>query len=266
MTTADTAADSPTRYLRDGPVARIRLNRPDSLNAVTPDLYDGIREGLERAAAEDVRVVVLDGAGRAFCAGADMQHHDETDRTAKERREYVWRAQDTCETIQTHPLPVVAKVHGYAIGAGAELALSADFVLAAADAEIRFPEVSIGTYVGGGVTYTLAGRVGPARAKELVLSASSLTGEEAAAEGVVTSAHPESELSAAVDDLTETLAGHAPVPMEFAKAQFGRVGTATRDDMLTAEAEALLACMATDDWQEGVDAFADDRDPEFEGE
>ncbi|MFD1586520.1 enoyl-CoA hydratase/isomerase family protein [Halorientalis brevis] len=265
MTTTDTATESPTIYERDGNVARVRLNRPDSLNAVTPALYEGIRDGLDRAAEEGARVVVLEGEGRAFCVGADMEKHDETERTQKERREYVWQAQEAAEAVQTHPQPVVAKVQGYAIGAGAELALSADFILMADDAELRFPEVSIGTYIGGGVTYTLADRVGQARAKELILSAASLTGEEAAHEGIVTSAHAEDDLDDAVDDLAADLAGNAPIPMEFAKAQFGRVGRATRDDMLTAEAEALLACMATDDWQEGVDAFAEDRDPSFEG-
>ncbi|MFC6734005.1 enoyl-CoA hydratase/isomerase family protein [Haladaptatus sp. DYSN1] len=266
MTRADSTTDDPVVYDIDGHVARIRLNRPDRLNAVTPDLYAGIEAGLEQAREDAARVVVLEGEGRAFCAGADMQNHDDEERSAKERREYVWRAQDACEAIQTHPLPIVAKVQGYAIGAGAELALSADFILMEAEAELRLPEVSIGTYVGGGVTYTLAQRVGPARAKELVLSAATLTGEEAAAEGVVTRSIPEADLEAEVTDLAENLAGNAPIPMQFAKSQFGRVTTTSRDDMLTAEAEALLACMGTDDWQEGVDAFAEDREPQFVGE
>lgn len=265
MTTTDTATDVPTIYQRNGNVARIRLNRPENLNAVTPELYDSIQNGLNRATEEDTRVVVLEGSGRAFCAGADMQNHDETERTAKERREYVWQAQTACEAIQTHPTPVVAKVHGYAIGAGAELALSADFICMADDAEMRFPEVGIGTYIGGGVTYTLSQRVGQARAKELILSGASVTGDEAAAEGIVTSVHPASELDTAVDQLVEDLTKKAPISMEFAKAQFNRVGGATRDDMLTAEADALLACMSTDDWQEGIDAFAEDREPTFRG-
>ncbi|MBV0926313.1 enoyl-CoA hydratase/isomerase family protein [Halomicroarcula limicola] len=265
MTKTNTAPESPTVYQREGDVASIRLNRPDSLNAVTPELYAGIQDGLDRAEAEDARVVVLEGAGRAFCVGADMEQHSETDRSAKERREYVWQAQDACKAVQTHPRPVVAKVQGYAIGAGAELALSADFILMAEEAEMRFPEVGIGTYIGGGVTYTLTQRVGRARAKELILSAATLTGEEAAEEGVVTSYHPATALDNAVDELATDLAGNAPISMEFAKTQFGRVGEANRADMLTAEAEALLACMTTDDWQEGIDAFAEDRDPTFEG-
>ncbi|WP_324662904.1 enoyl-CoA hydratase/isomerase family protein [Haloarcula sediminis] len=260
-----TTTEAPTRYEREGDIARICLHRPDSLNAVTPAMYEGICDSLNRAAEADVRVIILEGEGRAFCVGADMEQHDETERTQKERREYVWQAQEACEAVQTHQLPVIAKVQGYAIGAGAELALSTDFVLMGEDAEMRFPELSIGTYIGGGVTYTLTDRVGRARAKELILSAASLTGVEAADEGIATSAHPANELDAAVDELAAKLADNAPIPMAFAKEQFGRVDRATRDDVLTAEAEALLACMATDDWQEGVDAFAEDREPTFEG-
>lgn len=266
MTSHGPGSGDPTLYEFDDDIARIRLNRPDRLNAVNPALYDGIESGLDRAAEDGARVVVLEGAGRAFCAGADMKAHGEERRSSEERREYVWSAQDTCEAVQTHPVPVIANVHGYAIGAGAELALSADFVVAATDAEIRFPETSLGTYVGGGITYTLSRRVGQARAKELILSAATLSGSEAASEGVATTAVPESELDGRVAELASTLASHAPIPMQYAKSQFDRVSNATRDDVLAAEAEALLACMRTDDWQEGIDAFAEDRDPSFAGE
>lgn len=265
MTTTDTPANNSTIYEIDDKTAHILLNRPERLNAVTPELYGGIESGLKRAVEEDARVVVLEGRGRAFCAGADMQNHDQEERTEDERRKYVWHAQDACEAVQTHPMPVVAKVHGYAIGAGAELALSADFILMAEDAELRFPEVGIGTYVGGGITYTLAQRVGTARAKELVLAAASLTGSEAAEESLVTRAVPEAELENTVADLTDNIASNAPIPIRFAKKQFGDNESRTRQDMLTAEAEALLTCMNTEDWQEGIDAFTEDREPEFRG-
>lgn len=258
-------SQNPVEYELDGDIAYIRLDRPDNLNAVTPSLYEGLEQGLSNSLDDDARVVVLEGNGRAFCVGADMKNHDKEDRTQKERREYVWRAQEAAKSIQTHPKPVIAKVQGYAIGAGAELALSADFILISEEAEMRFPELSIGTYIGGGVTYTLSGRVGQARAKELILTSASLTGTEAASEGIVTSAHPEEELKEAVDRLATDIAKEAPIPVEFAKSQFGRVAQRTRDDILTAEAEALLACMATEDWREGIDAFAEDREPIFKG-
>jgi enoyl-CoA hydratase len=256
--------ERPVTYDLTGNVARVILARPDSLNAVTEALYEGVQAALARAEADDARVVVLEGEGRAFCVGADMEGHDETERSAAEKRTYVETAQATNRAVQTHPAPVVAKVQGYAIGAGAELALSADCIVMATDAEMRFPEVAIGTYVGGGVTYTLPERVGRAKARELVLTAATVDGEEAAEMGLVTECAPPDALDDAVDGLADTLAGHAPIPMRYAKEQFQRVPD--RDRRLTAEADALLACMETDDWQEGVDAFAEDRDPEFGGE
>lgn len=264
MTATDVVSDRPVSYDIDGGIARVTLSRPDRLNAVDAALYDGIQEALDRASTDDARVVVLEGEGRAFCVGADMKAHEETERTAAEKREYVETAQETCRAVQTHPAPVVARVQGYAIGAGAELALSADLLVMAADAEMRFPEVAIGTYVGGGVTYTLAERVGTAKARELVLTAATVEGSEAAEIGLANEVVPPSELDDAVEDLAGTLSGHAPVPMRYAKEQFRR--RPDRDLRLTEEADALLACMETDDWQEGVEAFAEDRDPEFRGE
>lgn len=266
MTATDAIETDSVLYETKGKVALINLNRSGRLNAVTDELYKGIRQCLKRAEADDTRVVVLKGKGRAFCVGADLKNHNDRERTAKERREYVWNAQRTCKAVQTHPMPVVTKVQGYAIGAGAELALSADFIIMATDAEIRFPEVSIGTYIGGGVTYTLSERVGKARAKEIILAAESLTGTEAAEEGLITKAVPETELDEAISELVDDIARNAPIPLQFAKDQFGRVRQGIRQDMLTAEAEALLACMGTEDWREGIDAFADDREPRFVGE
>lgn len=265
MPPTDTPNPDLALYRNTGTVARVQLNRPDRLNAVSPELYSAIEDRLDEAMNDDARVVVLEGAGRAFCAGADMKQHDGSERTAEERREYVWQAQEACERIQTIPVPVVSQVHGYAIGAGAELALSADFIIAARDAEFRFPEVSLGTYIGGGATYTLAQRVGAARAKELILSAVTLTGDEAEAEGIVTEAVPESELGETTERLADDLAGNAPIPMKFAKAHLSQVGSETRKEMLAGEAEALLTCMETEDWREGIAAFVEDREPKFGG-
>ena len=179
MTATETESDPPVSYDFADNVADVTLSRPDRLNAVTRTLYEGVQSSLDRAAADDARAVVLQGEGRAFCVGADMKNHDETERSAAEKRAYVETAQETCRAVQTHPAPVVAKVQGYAIGAGAELALSADVIVMAEDAEMRFPEVAIGTYVGGGVTYTLPERVGAAKARELVLTAATVPGTEA---------------------------------------------------------------------------------------
>ncbi|ELY48618.1 enoyl-CoA hydratase/isomerase family protein [Natronorubrum bangense] len=263
--TVEPTATDAVEYDLDGDVATVTLTRPDRLNAVTKELYAGVLGALERASDEDARVIVIQGAGRAFCVGADMKAHGERERTAGEKREYAWAAQRACRALQTHERPVVAKVQGYAIGAGAELALSADLIVMADDAEMRFPETGIGTYVGGGVTYRLPDRVGTATAKRLLLTAASVDGDEAAAIGLVDETVPPDELNAAVDDLAGEIAGNAPIPVAFAKEQLDR----RPDDpqlALTAEVDALLTCMETDDWQEGVDAFAEDREPIFEGQ
>src|SRR5262249_22467086 len=140
------------RAERTGRVARLVLNRPERLNAVSEELYRQLLAELERADADaDVRVIVIAGEGRAFCVGGDLNAHAEG-RSPAQQAEYVelgWRA---CERIQRSRRPVIAAVHGYALGAGAEIATSADFLVVAEDAQMGFPEASIGTYVGGGVT------------------------------------------------------------------------------------------------------------------
>ncbi|WP_436346538.1 enoyl-CoA hydratase/isomerase family protein [Natronorubrum sp. FCH18a] len=258
-----TATDA-VDYGLDGDVATVTLTRPDRLNAVTKELYAGVLGALERSSTDGARVVVLQGDGRAFCVGADLKDHGERERSAAEKREYAWTAQHACRAIQTHERPVIAKVQGYAIGGGAEMALSADLIVTAEDAEMRFPEAGIGTYVGGGVTYRLPDRVGTATAKRLLLTAASVGGEEAAEIGLVDEVAPADELNDAVDDLAEEIAGNAPIPVAFAKEQLNR-RPSDPELALTAEVDALLTCMETDDWQEGVDAFAEDREPIFEG-
>lgn len=265
MTSSDTAVEYPVGYEFEDSIAWVTLERPDRLNAVTPAMYEGIEASLARAEEDGARVVVLRGEGRAFSVGADLKEHDARDRTAAERREYAWRAQEACRTVQDHPQPVVAAVHGYAIGAGAELALSADFIYIDETAEMRFPEVALGTYVGGGVTYTLSRRVGQAKAKELVLSAATLTGTEAADIGVASEAIPSDDFDDAVTEHVERLASHAPISMRLAKERFDSDET-DRESTLVKEVEALLTCMESDDWLEGVEAFAEDRDPEFRGQ
>lgn len=132
--------------LRDG-IAEIRLNRPQRLNAVTQQLYDELNDALTRAEAErDARVVLISGEGRAFCVGADLKEH-KAGRTAFDRRQYLKGEQDVCHRLLHLDKPVIAAVNGYALGAGAEIAIASDFVLMAESAQIGLPEVSIGNFL-----------------------------------------------------------------------------------------------------------------------
>lgn len=250
---------------RSGHALWITLHRPERLNAVSEGLYEGLQALLEEAdSADDVRVVVLRGSGRAFCVGADLKAHAQG-RSRSQQRRYIGLGQSVFRQIQNLSKPVIAAVHGYAIGAGAELALSADFLVIVDTAQIRFPEVSIGTYVAGGVTYRLPQLVGLVRARELIQLGRPLSGDEAAAWGLAHRAVPEGGFQDAVAELVALLAAQASVPMAFSKRHLQLAASRDAGEMMALETEATLACMATDDWAEGVAAFKERRVPLFRG-
>jgi enoyl-CoA hydratase len=168
-----------------------------------------------------------------------------------------------CEQIQKMATPVVAAVHGYALGAGAELATSADFLVIAEDAKMGFPEVSIGTFVGGGVTRRLPRLVGLRRATDLLILGERFTGVQAAEWGLAQAAVPAADLPRAGAELAANLAGKAPIPLARMKAAL--LSEEPFDAVLRTEARHLLEVMGSDDWAEGVAAFAERRTPVFHG-
>ncbi|MBE4719533.1 enoyl-CoA hydratase/isomerase family protein [Pseudarthrobacter sp. AB1] len=251
-------------HSRDGSVHTLTLNRPDRLNAVSTDLYQQILAGLDEASsAPEARVVVLTGAGRAFCVGADQKAHHTQERTRAEIREYVNLGQQVCRRIQTMDLPVIAAVNGYALGAGAEMATSADFVVIADEAKIGFPESSIGTYMGGGVTYRLPRLIGLRRAQDLLTLGAWLGGQDAQAIGLARASVPAGKLDDAVQELAQDIASKAPVSLARLKASL--MDVTDLDLALMREERDLLSIMETADWAEGVASFADRRDPVFVG-
>jgi len=252
------------RVERADMVVRLVLDRPERLNAVSEELYRRLLEELGRADAEpDVRVIVLAGEGRAFCVGADLKAHAEG-RTRAQQAEYVELGWRVCEAIQSSSKPVIAAVHGYALGAGAEMATSADFLVMTEDAQMGFPEISIGTYVGGGVTRRLPRLVGLRRATELLMLGERFSGTDAVAWGLAHLAVPADKLDAAVSDLAQRLAAKAPLSLARLKAALQ--SDAPFEEVLRTEAADLLAIMRTADWAEGVNAFRDRRTPSFKGE
>ncbi len=256
--------DQPVETDRSGSVLTLRLNRPDRLNAVSAPMYRQIIDRLGEVETGEIRAVVLRGSGRAFCVGADLKAHRET-RTDAERDDYVDLGQRACLAIQTCPAPVVAVVHGYALGAGAEMALSADFLIMADDAQMGFPELSIGTFFGGGVSLRLVELVGLARAREVLFFGERFDGRAAVDMGLASQSVPAAGLDTALDELVDRLTDLAPVSVANAKQLLGDLPGLSMGDVMQREKEALLACMATSDWAEGVQAFADKRRPRFEG-
>ena len=251
--------------VRDG-IAEIRLNRPHRLNAVVQELYSELDEALNLAETNrDARVVLLTGEGRAFSVGADLKDH-KAGRTAFDRREYLRGEQVVCRRLMLLRKPVVAAVNGFALGAGAEMAIASDFVIMAKSAELGFPEIGIGSFLGGGITYLLPRLVGLAKARELVFLGERIDGDEAVRIGLACRSYPDEGFLDQARAFALELAGKAPFSMQLAKEQLNLAAERTLDGALVAELEGMMFCSTTKDWQEGVDAFADKRPPVFRGE
>jgi len=257
----------------------LTLNRPDRLNAVSEELYGELLAALERAESDrSLRAVVITGAGRAFCVGADLKNHAESghaesaesesgegEPAADARSHYVELGQRTAKALLSSRLPIVAAINGHAIGAGLELALACDLTVAAEDAKLRFPEIGLGTFVGGGVTQTLTARVGLATAKQLLLLCPFFSGKRAVELGILNEARPAEQVLARGVELAGEVGAMAPKSVAKMK-QLLMPGAHSLDEALAAESRALLDCMDTADWREGVMAFAEKRQPRFTGD
>lgn len=263
---SEMTGDPPILIQRSDAVFRITLNRPDRLNAVSLQLYRDLLEAVRSAEREEsVRAIILTGAGRAFCAGADLKAHAESSMTPSERRAYAGTAQRVNFALQSCSKPVVAAVNGAAVGAGLELALSCDFIVVAEDAKLRLPEIALATFVGGGVFHTLPERVGMAKTREILLLGEFFSGTEAQRFGLADRAVPAADVGVAAQALAGRLAANAPVSMAFARRLLRQAPRMRRRELMAAEARTLEKCMATEDWREGVLASREKRQPRYRG-
>ncbi len=251
---------------KNNAIGRITFHRPHRLNAVTPELYDEVESAITAFEHDqDVRVVVITGEGRAFCVGADLKEHASQNRSDEEKRAYAMAEQTVCGRVLHSPKLFIAAVNGYALGAGAEMAVACDFVIMKHSAEIGFPEVSIGTYLGGGVTSLLPSLVGLAKAKDLIIRGRRLNGVEAKNIGLVFDSVPDEQFDSAVEKLALQLAAKAPIPASIAKQHLLEHRGEKLQKVMEKEVDGLLRSFASEDWVEGVQAFKEKRSPKFHG-
>ncbi|HEU0300668.1 MAG TPA: enoyl-CoA hydratase-related protein [Longimicrobium sp.] len=267
------AAESPsaeTVLLRveDG-VAWITLNRPDRLNAFAGDMRDRLHDAIDRAASSpDVRVMVITGAGRGFCTGADVEVMGDLLRRGDDAtfESLVRAGMRVVRRLHTVEQPVIAAVNGPAAGAGAALAIACDFRVASERATIGFTFNRIGLHPDWGATWTLPRLVGPGRAAELVMSGRMVEAREAERIGLFEQVYAEDWFEDEVRKTAKELAAKPPLALRLAKRTLSASLPAGLEDALLAEAERQMRCFRSADAKEGITAFAEKRKPVFRGE
>ncbi|WIV66976.1 enoyl-CoA hydratase/isomerase family protein [Natrialbaceae archaeon AArc-T1-2] len=246
-------------------VATVTLDRPDARNALNAQVRAELKEVAAAIEASDVRVVVLTGEdeAKAFVAGADVSEFRE--RTALEQREISKRPR-VYEVVDDLPQPVIGRLNGHALGGGCELAQACDVRIAHERAKIGQPEITLGIMPGGGGTQRLPRLVGEGQAMRLILSGELIDAEEAREIGLVdVVCADDDELDEEVYDLAESMAAKSPVALEFAKKA---VKASSRMDLeagIEYEAELFAQLFGTEDKNEGIDAFFEDREPTWNG-
>jgi enoyl-CoA hydratase/carnithine racemase len=241
-------------------VRTLTLNRPDRKNAINPQLWHELADALRATARDDVRVLVITGAGDAFCSGADISVPEDIHPRHKLRR-----LTDVALALHELAIPTIAKVTGVAVGAGWNLALGCDFVVATP--ESRFCQVfsKRGLSVDLGGSWLLPKLVGLQQAKRLVLLADMIDADEARSLGLVTWVKPADEINGFVDELAGRLAAGPPVALAQSKALLNDGADATLRQALANEARAQPGNFATADSIEAYAAFAEKREPAFTG-
>ena len=255
--------DTVTYAVGDG-IGRIILNRPEQLNAISPDLLDD----LDRACAaieEDprVRVATLTAAGRAFCAGADLRAVRELAPDPARWRAFMRRWHRVFDRVDALPVPVIAGVHGLALAGGLELLLVADLVVADEAARLGDQHANFGLIAGGGGSQRLPRLVGARRAKELMLLGGWLSAIEAQAWGLVNRVAPAGTMGAVVEELAAALAAKSVSAARTVKTLVNRAFDLDLATGLEMERELAGAHMRGPDAAEGLRAFAEKRKPVF---
>ena len=245
-------------------IARLTLNRPDRLNSFTVQMHEEVADALGRV--DGARVLVLTGAGRGFCAGQDLGDRAVAPGESVDLGESVeQRYNPLIRRLTSLPFPVVARVNGVAAGAGANIALACDIVIAARSAKFIQSFASIGLIPDSGGTWVLPRLIGQARALGLALTAEPLPAEKAEEWGLIWKAVEDEQLDAEVDALAERFAAAPTRGLAAIKRMIRESWGHSLDEELDLQRDAMRELGFTDDYREGVAAFMEKRKPNFTG-
>ncbi|HBX12132.1 MULTISPECIES: 2,3-dehydroadipyl-CoA hydratase PaaF [Leclercia] len=247
---------------RHGRVLHLTLNRPAARNALNNALLSELAATLEAAASDsEISVCVIAGNERFFAAGADLNEMAEKDlaATLNDIRPQLWAR------INAFNKPLIAAVNGYALGAGCELALLCDLVIAGENARFGLPEITLGIMPGAGGTQRLIRSVGKSLASKMVLTGESITARQALAAGLVSDVYPEALTLEYALQQAALMARHSPLALQAAKQALRQSQEVALQAGLAQERQLFTLLAATDDRREGIDAFLQKRTPDFKG-
>lgn len=253
--------------IEDG-IATVTLNQPDRMNALSDGIKAGIEEALDEVITrDDVRCVVFEGSGDAFCAGGDISSMGGGEDGPG--HEYVRRLVASCERIPIRiyefELPTVAKIDGYCLGAGVGLAMSCDVLLASDRSRFGLVFRNVGLSLDYTTSFLVARAVGPYVAKELAYTGEMIPAEAAEELGLINHAYPAEEFEATADDLVGRIAEGPTVAHHHSARNIDRAYDSSIREAADREASAQEIVRRTRDHEEGVAAFSEDREPAFEG-
>ena len=245
---------------RDGAVGVITINRPEKLNAMTPEMAAALVAAVEAFNADpEIRCVVLTGQGeRAFCAGSDIRMLDDyaTPWDFRNRPDY-------CDALRRLRKPSIAAVNGYALGGGLETAMACDIRIAASTASFAAPEIKLGWIGGGGMAVNLAHAVGPSNAALMIMTGDPIDAATAERWGLVSHVVPPDALRSEAMRIARAIAARAPIAAETAKLNLRAAWEMSIEDAIGYERDLQTICFATEDAREGRAAFKEKRQPGF---